>query len=573
MKPLLTDRAQLLARLTQTEEFDLAIIGGGATGLGTAVDAAARGLKVVLLEAHDFAKGTSSRSTKLIHGGVRYLAQGHLPLVWEALHERQRLLNNAPHLAHAMPFVMPAYRRIDKWFYGIGLKLYDLMAGRAGLGPTRFLNRTQTLAAVPGVRAEHLVGGVQYWDGQFDDARLALSLARTAASLGALVLNHMPVTGLNMDGSTGKINGLTCQDQETGELHRLKARCVVNATGVWVDDISAMTVKRKAKNAEVRVAHAVRPSQGVHLVVDASFWPGDSALLVPHTQDGRVLFAVPWQGKVLLGTTDTPKQAVDWEPQALESEIDQILQEAGRYLAQQPSRHDVSSVWAGLRPLAASAPPAADRHEDGTESVDSSKSTPEATQKVSREHTITVSSQGLVSVTGGKWTTYRAMAADVMQAIRGAQLLSLTQEDVTQQIRLWGAPDAADTDALALGAGRGYGTDAALLKGMPGAENYLHPQLSEGMVRFAARYEYARTVEDVLARRNRLLFLDAAAARAIAPQVAEILTSETGVSPQLEAFDDLAAGYQLTELEGQDGIDEPGKQEKPGELSAETPAG
>jgi glycerol-3-phosphate dehydrogenase len=334
-----------------------------------------------------------------------------------------------------------------------------------------------------------------------------------------------------------------------------------------------MTVKRKAKNAEVRVAHAVRPSQGVHLVVDASFWPGDSALLVPHTQDGRVLFAVPWQGKVLLGTTDTPKQTVDWEPQALESEIDQILQEAGRYLVKQPSRQDVSSVWAGLRPLAASAPPAADLHEDVAESVKGSKSTPEATQKVSREHTVTVSSQGLVSVTGGKWTTYRAMAADVMQAIRGAKLLSLTQEDVTQQIRLWGAPDASDTDALALGAGRGYGTDTALLKDMPGAENYLHPQLSEGMVRFAARYEYARTVEDVLARRNRLLFLDAAAARALAPQVAAILTSETGVSPQLEEFDGLAAGYQLAKLAGQDGMDDPGNLENSDEMNAETPAG
>ncbi len=539
MKPLLTNRTQLLERLTQTEEFDLVIIGGGATGLGTAVDAAARGLKVLLLEAHDFAKGTSSRSTKLVHGGVRYLAQGHLPLVWEALHERQRLLSNAPHLAHPMPFVMPAYRRFDQWFYGMGLKLYDLMAGRAGLGPTRFLNRTQTLAAVPGVKTDRLVGGVQYWDGQFDDARLALSLARTAASLGALLLNHMPVTGLTMDAGTGKINGLTCQDQETGLLHPVKARCVVNATGVWVDDIAAMTFKRKAKSAELRVVHAVRPSQGVHLVVDASFWPGDSALLVPHTQDGRVLFAVPWQGKVLLGTTDTPKHSVDWEPQALDAEIDQILEEASRYLTQKPTRQDVTSVWAGLRPLVGSASSASKASED------EHKPAPVATQKVSREHTITVSSQGLVSVMGGKWTTYRAMAADVMQAIRGAKLLSLTQEDVTPHIRLWGAPDASDTDSLALGANNAYGTDLALLNQMPGAQNWLHPQVSEAMVRFAARYEYARTVEDVLARRNRLLFLDAAAAQAIAPQVADILTAETGVPAQLEAFEALAKSYQL----------------------------
>ncbi len=528
MTPLLTDRAQLLARLANIEEFDLAIIGGGATGLGVAVDAAMRGLKVVLVEAHDFAKGTSSRSTKLVHGGVRYLAQGHWPLVWEALRERQRLLKNAPHLVHAMPFVMPAYRRIDQWFYGLGLKLYDLLAGSAGLGPTQFLNRQKTLLTLPGVKVTHLVGGVQYWDGQFDDARLALALARTAASHGALLLNHMPVVGLSTEHGTGRVLGLNCTDQETDTPYSLKARCVVNATGVWVDQIEAMTQTQVGHVAEVKVLHTVRPSQGVHLVVDASFWPGKSALLVPHTQDGRVLFAVPWQGKVLLGTTDTPRLVVDWEPQALESEIDQILAEAAQYLVKAPQRSDVTSVWAGLRPLAQS---------------DQRPQQQGATQNVSREHTVRVFSNGMVSVSGGKWTTYRAMAADVMQSIRRAQLLSLTSDDITSHQPLWGAQDVSaidDSDPY-----RPYGTDAAQIRQLPGAENWLSPQLNEAMVRFAARYEYARTVEDVLARRNRLLFLDAAAALVAAPQVASILASETGVSPQLAEFELLAKGYLL----------------------------
>ena len=542
MTPLLTDRAQLLAQLDNAQEFDLAIIGGGATGLGVAVDAAVRGLKVVLLEAHDFAKGTSSRSTKLVHGGVRYLAQGHLPLVWEALRERQHLLSNAPHLVHPLPFVMPAYRRTDQLFYGFGLKLYDLLAGPARLGPTRLLSYTETLLALPGVRVTNLVGGVQYWDAQFDDARLALSLARTAASHGALLINHMPVTGLMTDYPAGRIKGLSCQDSETGQERKLKARCVVNATGVWVDQIEAMLHSQPGNASEAKLPLAVRPSQGVHLVVDASFWPGSSALLVPHTQDGRVLFAVPWQGTVLLGTTDTPKPQVDWEPQALESEIDQILQEAAKYLVKVPLRSDVISVWAGLRPLARS---------------DENSNEQGATHNVSREHTVKVASNGLVSVTGGKWTTYRAMAADVMQSIRKAQLISLTSEDVTLHTKLWGAPvfNPEDDQGLpkesvyALGAVSPYGSDAELLASLPGAEQGLaslpSTQLSEAMVRFAARYEYARTVEDVLARRNRLLFLDASAALAAAPQVAQILSTETGVSPQLAAFEALAKSYQM----------------------------
>jgi glycerol-3-phosphate dehydrogenase len=540
MNLLLTDRTQLLAQLDHAPEFDLAIIGGGATGLGVAVDAAVRGLKVVLLEAHDFAKGTSSRSTKLVHGGVRYLAQGHLPLVWEALRERQHLLSNAPHLVHPMPFVMPAYRRTDQLVYGLGLKLYDWLAGPARLGPTRLLSHAETLLALPGVRVSNLVGGVEYWDAQFDDARLALALARTAASHGALLLNHMPVTGLITEYPAGRIKGLSCLDTETGQERSLKVRCVVNATGVWIDQIEAMLHSQPSYTSETQLPHSVRPSQGVHLVVDKSFWPGSSALLVPHTQDGRVLFAVPWQGKVLLGTTDTPRPQVDWEPQALESEIEQILQEAAKYLVKVPLRSDVSSVWAGLRPLARTAEKATEKG---------------ATHNVSREHSVKVAANGLVSVMGGKWTTYRAMAADVMQSIRKAQLLSLASEDVTLHTKLWGAPEVdlqnfeaagpAPRPDAAFSAASRYGTDASLLSTLPGAERWIAPQLSEAMVRFAARYEYARTVEDVLARRNRLLFLDAAAALSVAPQVAEILSTEISAPPQLAPFEALAKTYQL----------------------------
>ena len=533
MDALITDRAQLMARLESAEEFDLVIIGGGATGLGVAVDASVRGLKVLLLEAQDFAKGTSSRSTKLVHGGVRYLAQGHLPLVLEALRERQNLLSNAPHLAHAMPFVMPAYRRLDQWFYGLGLKLYGLLAGRSGLGPTRFLNLQQTLTASPGLQVNNCVGGVAYWDGQFDDARLAVALARTAAAHGALLINHMPVKAFSLEHRSGRIQALVCRDSETCLEHVVKARCVVNATGVWVDQIEALL--HESPTAENKLPFAVRPSQGIHLVVDASFWPGQSALLVPHTKDGRVLFAVPWLGKVLLGTTDTPLNSVSWEPQALESEIDQILMEAAQYLAKPPTRSDVRSVWAGLRPLA----------------VDPAKSKQGETQKISREHSIKVSSHNLVSVMGGKWTTYRAMAADVMQTIRAQKLLSLTAEDVTVNTLLWGAPEAGSHKEEAHrpleanpAAAHSYGTDAQLLATLPGADRWLAPGLSEAMVRFAARYEYARTTEDVLARRNRLLFLDAQAAMAAAPEVAEILEAETGVSAQLSAFESLAKAYQ-----------------------------
>ncbi|MGP1615630.1 MAG: FAD-dependent oxidoreductase, partial [Pollutimonas bauzanensis] len=368
VSPQTSDRARHLAALAGLGQVDLAIIGGGASGLGVALDAALRGLSVALLESHDFAKGTSSRATKLVHGGVRYLAQGNIALVREALHERSTLLHNAPHLARPLPFVMPGYKCWETPFYGIGLKMYDALAGKAGLGSTEFLNAGETRQCLPGIKAQGLKGGVKYWDGQFDDARLAVTLARTAASQGALLLNYCPVTELIHE--QGRVAGLRCQDSETGASYTVMAKCVVNATGVWVDEIRQMDGAATGRSTQAMVA----PSQGVHLVVDREFLPGDHAMLVPKTQDGRVLFAVPWLGKVILGTTDTPRRDLAREPDAFAEDVEFILGEAAKYLSRAPRRSDVKSLWVGLRPLVR--PP---QNEGGS------------TKKISREHTVLVS--------------------------------------------------------------------------------------------------------------------------------------------------------------------------------------
>lgn len=520
--PNTSSRAQRLARLAESTLWDLAVVGGGATGLGVALDAAARGYSVVLLESHDFAGGTSSRSTKLLHGGVRYLAQGNVALVREALHERSTVLANAPHLASRLSFIMPSYAWWQTPFYGIGLKLYDLLAGQAGLGPTRFLDRRGTLAALPRLQPQGLSGGVQYWDGQFDDARLALALARTAEREGALLLNYCPVNELRHEG--GRVTGLSCRDAIGGQSYEVRARCVVNATGVWVDDVRQMDGSAQGK----AVTPMVAPSQGVHVVVDRSFLPGDHALLVPKTADGRVLFAVPWLGKLVLGTTDTPRRDLPREPRPLRSELDFILGEAARYLVRPPTPADVLSIWVGLRPLVR---PVGDDSDTGS---------------LSREHTVLQASSGLVTVTGGKWTTYRAMAEDVLARCVASGLLPPRGAGQSASLRLVGAPEAHASSGPGLAATPGphlYGVDAAALAGLPGAEEALAPGLTEAMVRFAARYEYALTVEDVLARRSRLLFLDAELAGRVAPRVAEILAEETGGDPQLAAFDALARSY------------------------------
>jgi len=515
-------RQQLLAQLARSKTYDVAIIGGGATGLGVAVDAAARGFSVLLVEAHDFAKGTSSRATKLVHGGVRYLAQGNIALVREALHERTTLLHNAPHLAQPLPFVMPSYRFWETPFYGAGLKMYDALAGKAGLGETEFLSREQTLACLPTARPQGLKGGVKYWDGQFDDARLALALARTAASLGAVVVNYCAVTGLLYE--DGKITGFDCRDAEGGASYAIKARCVINATGVWVDGL-----RQKDGEAIGRpVKPMVAPSQGIHAVVDREFLPADHALMVPKTSDGRVLFGVPWLGKVILGTTDTPRQDLPEEPRPFKEELDFILRESARYLVKAPQAADIRSVWVGLRPLVKPL------DEDG-----------EDTKQLSREHTVLVSRSGLVTVTGGKWTTYRAMAEDVLEKCSDKRLLERTRAGVTANLKLIGGDEVAGPRP-ALSAPQGlhsYGSEASSVMQLPGAARDLSGGLTEAMVRFAARSEYARTVEDMLARRWRLLFLDARRAGSMAKDVGAILREETGVDPQVGAFQDLARVY------------------------------
>lgn len=518
---LATRRDDLVARLAEPKRYDIAVVGGGATGLGVALDAAARGFSVVLVEASDFAKGTSSRATKLVHGGVRYLAQGNIGLVREALHERSTLLRNAPHLAQPLPFVMPSYRMWQTPFYGIGLKVYDALAGRDGLADTEFLSRAQTLTLLPTVRDAGLKGGVKYWDGQFDDARLALAIARTAASHGALLLNYFAATAPIYE--DGRIAGVRCEDRETGRFHQINARCVVNATGVWVDALCGQDAQAAKREARAIVA----PSQGTHLVVDREFLPTDHALLVPKTADGRVLFAVPWLGKTILGTTDTPREDLAAEPRPFEEEVAFILDEAARYLKVPPKRADVRSAWVGLRPLVR---PSGD---DGGN-----------TKAISREHTVLVSASGLVTVTGGKWTTYRAMAEDVLEQCFEHRLLRRAAGGVTVDLPLVGAGGAGASRRLSDPPGRqAYGNEAPAVEALPGAGTMLGGGLSEAMVRFACRQEYARTVEDVLARRSRLLFLDAALAGSLAEPVARVVGEETGRDPGKEAFLDLARRY------------------------------
>jgi glycerol-3-phosphate dehydrogenase len=522
--PQQPSRAELLRSLHEAPVRDLVVIGGGATGLGVAVDAAARGLSVALLEAEDFAKGTSSRATKLVHGGVRYLAQGNLSLVREALRERTILMRNAPHLVQPLPFLLPVYgtrgRWLDRWFYGAGLQLYDLLAGAAAYGRTEYCDARTALERAQGLQPDGLVGALRYWDGQFDDARLAVALARTAIARGATVLNHCAAVELLHEG--GRMAGVVAEDRETGQRLAVRSRCVVNATGVWVDAVRRMD--------HAASGQLVAPSQGVHIMVDRDFLSGSHAILVPRTRDGRVLFAVPWLGKTILGTTDTPRSDLAAEPEPFREEIDFILGEAARYLARAPTRADIRSVWVGLRPLVRRA------DEDRQQ-----------TKALSREHTVRVERSGLVTVTGGKWTTYRAMAEDVLACCAQHGLLASRPADATRALRLVGAPDRAD-HSLADSPGPAlYGTEAPLLAALPGAGRELAPGLSEAMVRFAVRHEYARTVEDVLARRSRLLFLDARLAGAAAERTAAVLLEELGdrfdAAASVRAFLALAGRY------------------------------
>lgn len=495
-------RPALRTEALRQTDWDVLVIGGGATGLGTAVDAAARGFRTLLVEAGDFAGGTSSKATKLVHGGVRYLAQGNIALVREALHERGLLRRNAPHLVWPLGFVVPAYSLTDLPFYGIGLKMYDMLAGRLNLAPSRWLGRRRTLDAAPtlatSLDGRALRGSVCYFDGQFDDARLAMALMRTLFDQGGIALNYTRVRALTRTGS--RLDGAEIEDALDGSVSTVRAKCIINATGAWVDTLRRMD--------DPSAAQIVSPSQGVHITLPRNFLPGDRAVLVPKTSDGRILFIVPWNGHTILGTTDTPRDDFPLHPRATEQDIDFILETASRYLSRKPTRADITSVWAGLRPLVKAGAA-------GT------------TSKLSREHTILHSDSGLITVTGGKWTTYRRMAQDVIDtAIKHKQLPDTPCK--TQDLPLHGATLASDVppgtpDAY-------YGAELPQLKALPGANRMLVAAsgLTEAHVRFAARHELACTVEDVLARRNRALFLDVQGARMAAPEVARILAQELG---------------------------------------------
>jgi len=500
--------------------WDVLVIGGGATGLGVAVDASARGYKTLLLEKHDFAKATSSRSTKLVHGGVRYLQQGDVSLVIEALRERGFLLHNAPHLVSNRSFIVPSYEWWNGPFYGIGLKVYDMLAGKLGFGSSKTLSREETLERIPTLEPEGLRGGVIYHDGQFDDSRMAINLAQTVIDKGGIPLNYMEVTGLLK--SNGFIDGVEARDVESGEQHKINARVVINATGIFSDSIIRMD--------EPDAERLIQPAQGVHLVLDKDFLPGESAIMVPHTDDGRVLFAVPWHDKVIVGTTDTPREEPVLEPRPLKEEIAFILRNAGQYLAKNPTRDDVRSAFAGLRPLV-----------KPSEDVD--------TSEISRSHHLQVSRSGLVTIAGGKWTTYRKMAEDTIdQAILVA---GLEQRDCpTENMRIHGWLKNVDrSDPLFV-----YGSDAVHIRDLMNENSELkerlHPDFPyvKAQVVWAVRNEMARTVEDVLARRTRLLLLDAQASKEAAPEVARLIAAELDKSRkwqnrQVESYCTLADGY------------------------------
>lgn len=514
------NRNEMLADLEHTPRYDIAIVGGGATGLGVAIDAAARGYNTVLLEMSDFAKATSSRSTKLVHGGVRYLEQGNLSLVLEALRERARLQQNAPHLVKDRSFVVPAYAWWEKPYYGIGLKLYDLLAGSDGFGRSHLLDREAVLNHVPTVQTDGLRGGVRYHDGQFDDARLALNMAQTAAEHGATLINYMKVEALTKTNNT--ISGVVAHDLETNEKHTIRAKVVINAAGIFSDVLRQMD----APDAPSRM----RPSQGIHLVVDRDILPGDSALMIPKTDDGRVLFALPWNGVVILGTTDIPVDRPRLEPRPMDDEIDYLLTHMARYLHPAPTRDGLRSVFAGIRPLV---------------STDSSGST----AAISRHHQISVSDDGLLTIAGGKWTTYRNMAEETVD--RAIQLADLPAHPCpTRSLPIHGHHERADQfDALSP-----YGADAPHLLRLMREEHALdaplHPDypVRKGQVVWAARHEMARTVDDVLARRTRMLLRDARASIEMAPAVAAVLAKELGRDPtwqkkQIETYTAIAGGY------------------------------
>ena len=522
IKQQLFDRKHLIKNAKKVKEWDVIIIGGGSTGLGIALDSVTRGYKTLLLEQLDYAKGTSSRSTKLVHGGVRYLAQANFSLVKEALKERGLLEQNAPHLVKNQTFLIPNYTWWEGPYYTLGLKAYDFLAGKLSLGASKHVSKSETIRKLKTIKRDKLRGSVSYQDGQFDDSRLAVNIAQTAIEKGGSLLNYFKVNNLTKD-SNNKVSGVIAIDQETKEEHTFKGKAIINATGVFADDILQMD-KPGSKNR-------IQPSQGVHLVFDKEFLPGEDAIMIPKTDDGRVLFAVPWHDKVIVGTTDEMVDSHTTEPNATEKEVDFILETFNRFIEKKATRADVKSIYAGLRPLAAP------EDDDGK------------SKEISRGHKILVSDTGLVSITGGKWTTYRKMAEDTLDKVIALNKLP-EKECVTEHLLIHGAMETKE---------RGnhlyvYGTDQVHLKTLiledPSLGKKIHPDLEflNVEVLWAARHEMARTVEDVLARRVRVLFLDAKRSIEMAPKVAEILAKELNkdkqwISNQVEDYTQLAKGY------------------------------
>jgi glycerol-3-phosphate dehydrogenase len=501
------NRSEMLERIKKREKpWDIIIIGGGASGVGCAVDAASRGFDVLLLEQNDFGKGTSSRSTKLVHGGVRYLEQGDIFLVREALKERGILKQNAPHLVKTQPFIVPCYSFWQKFYYGIGLKVYDLLSGKYSFGKSQFLSKEETLERLPNIKKENLTGGIIYYDGQFDDTRLLIDLIKSATENGAAILNCARVFGLTKNAER-KINGVEFEDTESGEIFSLKSKVVLNATGAFTDDIRKLSDENSKK--------IIAPSQGIHLVFDKSFLKNEDAIMIPKTSDGRVLFVIPWNGKTIVGTTDTPIEKAELEPKPFEEEIEFILKTCENYLAKPPRREDVLSVFVGIRPL--------------VKSTDSKN-----TAKLSRDHTIEIDDSNLLTLTGGKWTTYRNMAEDAInKAIDLADLAD--KKCVTKELKI------EDTKSKQI---------AEIIKENSELAEKLHEDFpyQKADVINSLRFEMARSVEDVLARRTRILFLDANAAIRISREVAEIMAGELGkngewVESQVKEFKIIAQNY------------------------------
>ncbi|MEP6952312.1 MAG: glycerol-3-phosphate dehydrogenase/oxidase [Ginsengibacter sp.] len=513
------NRETVITKLKSPHIWDVTVIGGGATGLGIALEACTRGYSTLLVEQSDFAKSTSGKSTKLVHGGVRYLAQGNISLVREATIERGLLSKNAPHLVKNQTFIIPVYNWWSRLKYTMGLKLYDWISGRLSLGSSVFISRKKVLEKLPGIISKNLFGGILYHDCQFDDARLAINLAQTIFDNGGYAVNYMKVDSLLKN--DGKLCGVMATDEETGDHFTIKSAIVINATGVFVDDILKMD--------DPGVKKRIAVSQGIHLVLDKKFFPGEDALMIPETSDGRVLFIVPWHDRLLAGTTDTPVQYTSLEPVALEAEIEFILRTAAAYLTFTPKRKDVLSVFAGLRPLAAS-------NEKNT-----------ATKEISRSHKIMISPSKLFTIIGGKWTTYRKMGEDMIDKVEKESGWKQTNT-TTGSLHIHGfTEEEGSGDPLYY-----YGSDKALVNKIikETGDAWISKKLNvhKAQVLWAIREEMARTTEDVLSRRTRTLLLDAKESIRIAPMIAAIMAEEMNmdmnwIDEQVKTYNAVAKNY------------------------------